>query len=58
MADTGGDITEIKDKIKQLTDLAGQQRGKMDELTKKVFNLTVSTFIFITLASVQPYMLF
>ena len=47
MADTGGDITEIKDKIKQLTDLAGQQRGKMDELTKKVFNLTVSTFIFI-----------
>lgn len=44
MADTGGDITEIKDKIKQLTNLASQQNGKVDELSKNVFNLSVSTF--------------
>jgi len=44
MADTGGDITEIKDKIKQLTKLASQENGKVDELSKNVFNLSVSTF--------------
>lgn len=43
MADTGGDITEIKDKIKQLTSLASQQNGKVEELSKNVFNLSVST---------------
>lgn len=43
MADTGGDITEIKDKIKQLTTLASQENGKVDELSKNVFNLSVST---------------
>ena len=42
MADTGGDITEVKDKIKQLTDLAGQQHGKVEELTRQFFNLSVS----------------
>jgi len=42
MADTGGEITEIKDKIKQLTELAGQQHGKLDKLTDKFFNLSVS----------------
>ena len=42
MADTGGDITEIKDKIKQLTELASQENGKVDELSKNVFNLSVS----------------
>ena len=44
MADTGGEITEIKDKIKQLTDLAAQQHGKVDKLTKQFFNLSVSVF--------------
>lgn len=43
MADTGGDITEIKDKIKQLTKLASQEDGKVDKLSKNVFNLSVST---------------
>ena len=43
MADTGGDITEIKDKIKQLTTLASQENGKVDELSRNVFNLSVST---------------
>ena len=43
MADTGGDITEIKDKIKQLTTLASQENGKVDELSKNVFKLSVST---------------
>lgn len=47
MADTGGDITEIKDKIKQLTKLASQENGKVDELSKNVFNLSVSTFYLI-----------
>ena len=42
MADTGGDITEIKDKIKQLTSLASQQNGKVEGLSKNVFNLSVS----------------
>ena len=42
MADTGGDITEIKDKIKQLTNLAGQQRGQVNKLTIEFFNLSVS----------------
>ncbi|KAL9951505.1 hypothetical protein ACROYT_G044174 [Oculina patagonica] len=41
MADTGGDITEIKDKIKQLTSLASQQNGKVEELSKNLFNLSV-----------------
>lgn len=41
MADTGGDITEIKDKIKQLTDLAGKQQKRMEKLTKNVYNLSV-----------------
>ena len=44
MADTGGEITEIKDKIKQLTDLAAQQHGKVNKLTKQFFNLSVSVF--------------
>ena len=43
MADTGGDITEIKDKIKQLTKLASQENGKVEKLSKNVFNLSVST---------------
>jgi len=43
MADTGGDITEIKDKIKQLTKLASQENGKVDKLSQNVFNLSVST---------------
>ena len=47
MADTGGDITEIKDKIKQLTDLAGLQRGKMGKLATNVYNLSVSIIIVI-----------
>lgn len=42
MADTGGDITEIKDKIKQLTTLASQENGKVEKLLKNVFNLSVS----------------
>lgn len=41
MADTGGDITEVKDKIKQLTHLAGQQHRKVEELTRQFFNLSV-----------------
>ena len=45
MADTGGDITEIKDKIKQLTELASQENGKVDELSKNVFNLSVSAYL-------------
>ena len=45
MADTGGDITEIKDKIKQLTDLAGLQRDKMGKLATNVYNLSVSIIV-------------
>lgn len=41
MADTGGDITEVKDKIKQLTDLAGKQNDQVNMLTLKFFNLSV-----------------
>ena len=41
MADTGGDITEVKDKIKQLTDLAGKQNDQVNMLTNKFFNLSV-----------------
>lgn len=41
MADTGGDITEVKDKIKQLTDLAGKQNDQVNTLTNKFFNLSV-----------------
>ena len=41
MADTGGDITEVKDKIKQLTDLAGKQNDRVNTLTNKFFNLSV-----------------
>ena len=42
MADTGGEITELKDKVKQLTDLAGQEHEKVELLTAKLFNLSVS----------------
>lgn len=45
MADTGGEITEVKDKIKQLTDLAGQEHKKIDALTNQLFNLSVSLLI-------------
>ncbi|XP_044164178.1 uncharacterized protein LOC114963105 isoform X2 [Acropora millepora] len=41
MADTGGEITEVKDKIKQLTDLAGLEHTKIDDLTNQLFNLSV-----------------
>lgn len=41
MADTGGDITEVKDKIKQLTDLAGKQNDQVNTLKNKIFNLSV-----------------
>ena len=42
MADTGGDITEIKDKIKLLRDLADKQEHRMEKLIKNVYNLSVS----------------
>lgn len=45
MADTGGEITEVKDKIKQLTDLAGLEHTKIDDLTNQLFNLSVSLLI-------------
>lgn len=41
MADTGGEITEVKDKIKQLTDLAGLEHTKIDDLTNQLFNISV-----------------
>ncbi|XP_068675756.1 EF-hand calcium-binding domain-containing protein 14-like isoform X2 [Montipora foliosa] len=41
MADTGGEITELKDKVKQLTHLAGQEHEKVELLTAKLFNLSV-----------------
>lgn len=41
MADTGGDITEIKDKIKLLRDLADKQEHRMEKLIKNVYNLSV-----------------
>ena len=41
MADTGGDITEVKDKIRQLTDLAGKQNVQVNTLKNKFFNLSV-----------------
>lgn len=41
MADTGGEITEVKDKIKQLTDLAGLEHKKIDDLTNQLFNMSV-----------------
>ncbi|XP_074610988.1 uncharacterized protein LOC141865554 isoform X1 [Acropora palmata] len=41
MADTGGEITEVKDKVKQLTDLAGLEHTKIDDLTNQLFNLSV-----------------
>ena len=44
MADTGGDITEIKDKIKQLTDVTSQQQNKVHEVSKHLYNLTVSRY--------------
>ena len=47
MAGTGGEITEIKDKIKQLTDLAAKQHGKVDKLMKQYFNLSVSVLFFV-----------
>ena len=45
MADTGGEITEVKDKVKQLTDLAGLEHTKIDDLTNQLFNLSVSLVI-------------